>query len=195
MRSLSLVHIIAGLSPIYGSPPYCVPQLCNSLHELDVAARLLTVEEPDTPDAANDRAYSNDFARVPLLGDLRVSAGLAVAEALGAGVPAIATTAAPWEGLLSEGCGWWIDEGVGPLAEALRAAPALSDSERRAIGAPGRGASSPGGESPRRRSSFIDGSWARPSVRALCKRTDGVETGWPGGAQSLRAGPTAPALW
>ena len=127
--------------------------------------------------------------------------GLVVAEALGAGVPVIATRAAPWRELLgycdhpvdamgsvkadteraldahrtcngvSRGespaaqdfnlnfvttgwsqkevaitsvkqgasrCGWWVEVGVGPLAEALREAMGLTDEERWAMGQNGR---------------------------------------------------------
>jgi glycosyltransferase involved in cell wall biosynthesis len=48
--------------------------------------------------------------------------GMTVAEALANGTPVITTRATPWSGLVSEGCGWWIDIGVEPLVEALRAA-------------------------------------------------------------------------
>ena len=64
--------------------------------------------------------------------------GLSVAEALSCGVPAIATRNAPWQGLLSEGCGWWIDDDWQQLAQTLTAAMALSDSERRTMGRRGR---------------------------------------------------------
>lgn len=65
--------------------------------------------------------------------------GVVVAEALAHGVPVITTRGAPWADLETERCGWWIDIGVDPLLEALRAATALSDDERRAMGARGRG--------------------------------------------------------
>lgn len=64
--------------------------------------------------------------------------GLTVAEALGAGTPAVVTKGAPWSGLGTERCGWWIEPGVPPLIEALRAATALPDAERAAMGARGR---------------------------------------------------------
>jgi glycosyltransferase involved in cell wall biosynthesis len=48
--------------------------------------------------------------------------GMTVAEALANGTPVITTRGTPWSGLVSEGCGWWIDIGVEPLVEALRAA-------------------------------------------------------------------------
>jgi glycosyltransferase involved in cell wall biosynthesis len=48
--------------------------------------------------------------------------GMTVAEALANGTPVITTRGTPWSGLVTEGCGWWIDIGVEPLVEALRAA-------------------------------------------------------------------------
>lgn len=64
--------------------------------------------------------------------------GIAVAEALAAGVPAIVTKGAPWQGLEERRCGWWIDQGVAPLVEALRAATTLPARIRREMGARGR---------------------------------------------------------
>ena len=46
--------------------------------------------------------------------------GMAVAEALAAGTPAIVSKGAPWEELASRGAGWWIDIGLDPLIECLR---------------------------------------------------------------------------
>lgn len=64
--------------------------------------------------------------------------GIAVAEALAAGVPAIVTKGAPWHGLEAERAGWWIDHGVAALEAALRTAMALPAAERRAMGLRGR---------------------------------------------------------
>jgi glycosyltransferase involved in cell wall biosynthesis len=64
--------------------------------------------------------------------------GNVVAEALASGVPVITTTAAPWRDLTSHQCGWWIEPGVVPLVEALKAATGLSHEERCAMGARGR---------------------------------------------------------
>lgn len=64
--------------------------------------------------------------------------GIAVAEALAAGVPAIVSHGAPWSGLETERCGWWVARGVEVLLETLRAATGLSDEERHAMGARGR---------------------------------------------------------
>lgn len=52
--------------------------------------------------------------------------GIAVAEALSWGLPAIVTKGAPWAGLEEKGCGWWIEQGVAPLVESLVSALALS---------------------------------------------------------------------
>jgi len=64
--------------------------------------------------------------------------GMVVAEALAAGLPVITTKGAPWEELVSRHCGWWVELGPRPLAEALRNAMALSDGERRDMGTRGR---------------------------------------------------------
>lgn len=64
--------------------------------------------------------------------------GVSVAEALAAGVPVITTRAAPWAELVDQGCGWWIETGPDALAAALRAATAMDDGQRRAMGARGR---------------------------------------------------------
>jgi len=64
--------------------------------------------------------------------------GKVVPEALSCGIPVIATKATPWQCLVSENCGWWIDVGVEPLAHALSEATAATDVERRDMGKRGR---------------------------------------------------------
>jgi glycosyltransferase involved in cell wall biosynthesis len=64
--------------------------------------------------------------------------GLVVAEALASGIPVITTRAAPWPGLETHRCGWWIDVGAEPLATALQAATALRDEQRLEMGRRGR---------------------------------------------------------
>ena len=64
--------------------------------------------------------------------------GLVVAEALACGVPVITTKGAPWQGLLTHRCGWWIDIGVEPLAAALREATTLPPDTLREMGQRGR---------------------------------------------------------
>lgn len=64
--------------------------------------------------------------------------GVVVAEALAHGLPVITTRGAPWADLKIYNCGWWIDIGIDPLVATLQEAIALSDDERRAMGARGR---------------------------------------------------------
>ena len=64
--------------------------------------------------------------------------GIAIAEALAAGLPVITTKGTPWSELESRGCGWWTGIGVTPLIDALRVATTISDAERRTMGARGR---------------------------------------------------------
>jgi len=64
--------------------------------------------------------------------------GLVVAEALSYGVPVITTRGAPWEGLVRHSCGWWIDIGVEPLADAIREATHLPFGVLREMGIRGR---------------------------------------------------------
>ena len=72
-----------------------------------------------------------------VLPSLNENFGMVVAEALAAGTPVISTKGAPWAGLETEGCGWWVDHGWEPLVSALCAALALPDEERMAMGARG----------------------------------------------------------
>ncbi len=64
--------------------------------------------------------------------------GSVVIEALARSVPVITTKGAPWEELIKRQCGWWIDIGVEPLVDALKAAMSLGDAQRREMGARGR---------------------------------------------------------
>ncbi len=52
---------------------------------------------------------------------------MTVAESLAAGTPVISTKGAPWSGLETERCGWWVDHGPEPLAASLRAALSTAD--------------------------------------------------------------------
>ncbi len=64
--------------------------------------------------------------------------GTVVAEALASGVPVITTKGAPWRELETNKCGWWVDIGVPPLANALHEAMSLSNDVRRQMGLRGR---------------------------------------------------------
>lgn len=60
--------------------------------------------------------------------------GLAIAEALAAGVPVLTTRGAPWEEILTRKCGWWVDTGPAAVTEALRDAVRKSPQELQAMG-------------------------------------------------------------
>lgn len=64
--------------------------------------------------------------------------GMVVAEALAHGCPAVVSRGAPWPGLEAEGCGWWVDNSVEPLAAALDAAMLLPPDQLTAMGLRGR---------------------------------------------------------
>ncbi|WP_413167495.1 glycosyltransferase [Capilliphycus salinus ALCB114379] len=64
--------------------------------------------------------------------------GIAIAESLAYGVPAITTKGAPWKDLVEYRCGWWIDDHQNALKEALIEAIQLSDRERQEMGFRGR---------------------------------------------------------
>jgi glycosyltransferase involved in cell wall biosynthesis len=63
---------------------------------------------------------------------------IAVAEALGAGVPVITTYGAPWAELQTHDCGWWVPIGAGHLETALFEATRLPQLELEARGKRGR---------------------------------------------------------
>lgn len=63
---------------------------------------------------------------------------ISVAEALAAEVPVISSKGAPWSGLETERCGWWIDHGVEPLVATLRKAMTLPPEQRHEMGTRGR---------------------------------------------------------
>jgi glycosyltransferase involved in cell wall biosynthesis len=88
----------------------------------------------------SDEEKGRSYARADMfvLPTLVENYALAVAEALAAGIPAIVTKGAPWSGLETERCGFWIDHGESPLEAALRRAMLLPREELLAMGARGR---------------------------------------------------------
>jgi glycosyltransferase involved in cell wall biosynthesis len=109
----------------------------DELRALAIALGLTRVSiEGPVYDKAKTTAYRE--ADLFVLSTLNENFGLTVAEALAAGTPAISTKGAPWSGLKGEGCGWWIDHGVEPLAAALAHAMALPSEALKAMGDKGR---------------------------------------------------------
>ncbi|MGA0369813.1 MAG: glycosyltransferase [Kiritimatiellia bacterium] len=60
--------------------------------------------------------------------------GISAAEALGCGVPVIASKTTPWECLLTEKTGWWVEGDPASVAGALSEALQLEDRELAAMG-------------------------------------------------------------
>ncbi|MGI9351901.1 MAG: glycosyltransferase [Rhizobiaceae bacterium] len=73
-----------------------------------------------------------------VLATLNENFGMTVAESLMAGTPVICTKGAPWSGLETQKCGWWIDHGIDPLTAQLCAAMATPVDEIEAMGERGR---------------------------------------------------------
>jgi glycosyltransferase involved in cell wall biosynthesis len=85
---------------------------------------------------AKQAAYRD--ADLFVLPTLNENFGLTVGEALASGTPVISTKGAPWCGLESEGCGWWIDHGVEPLTAVLAEVTAMSREALQDMGVKGR---------------------------------------------------------
>jgi glycosyltransferase involved in cell wall biosynthesis len=64
--------------------------------------------------------------------------GLAVAEALAHGLPAVVTHGAPWADLETFECGWWIQLGEESLFDTLRSAMSMSTENLKSMGSRGR---------------------------------------------------------
>ena len=60
--------------------------------------------------------------------------GIVIAESLAVGTPVIASFGTPWQSIATSRSGWWVDNGVDSLAEALAEATALSADELQEMG-------------------------------------------------------------
>lgn len=121
---------------------------------LVIAGRGDAVHEQQTRDLAQQLGvqrvafpgalYGDDKVAAYLAADLFVlpthseNFGMVVAEALAHGCPALVSRGAPWAGLDTEGCGWWIDNDDAALAAALDTAMCLPSDTRAAMGERGR---------------------------------------------------------
>src|SRR5262249_22209246 len=97
--------------------------------------RHVSVEKSVTGDAKVAAYQQADLFVLPTLNE---NFAITVAESLAAGTPVIATKGAPWRALQGQGCGWWIDHGVEPLAVALANAMVMPREALKAMGAKGR---------------------------------------------------------
>lgn len=107
------------------------------LADVALAAGLRRVSiEPAVEGDVKAATFSD--AALTVLPSYNENFGLTVAESLAAARPVIASTGTPWAGLVSERCGWWVDNDPASLAAAIRSAVALSDAELAAMGRRGR---------------------------------------------------------
>ena len=92
----------------------------------------------DGPRYGREKSEAYDSADLFVLPSRSENFGMAVAEALAHGVPCIVGKGAPWSGLESHGCGWWVEPSEGQLSECLQEALSLPQNELRRRGARGR---------------------------------------------------------
>jgi glycosyltransferase involved in cell wall biosynthesis len=64
----------------------------------------------------------------------REASPVVVLEALGAGIPVLTTKGSPWEPLISQNCGWWVDVSSEAIAEAVKDAMAYTPDKLRSMG-------------------------------------------------------------
>lgn len=112
-------------------------------HKKDVIACLQAkgiLNEWEFVDALDDVKKWEAYRSSDLLVHPSVSEnfGITIVEGLAAELPVICTKGTPWAGLVERKCGWWIDIGVEPLANALKEAMLLSPDERQSMGKRGR---------------------------------------------------------
>lgn len=86
----------------------------------------------------NLKSYYLQSAELYVLPTHAENWGVSIAEALAHGLPAIVGRGAPWSGIETHGCGWWIESRTAALTETLRQALALPPEDLRALGARGR---------------------------------------------------------
>jgi glycosyltransferase involved in cell wall biosynthesis len=113
------------------------PDSAGHLAELQHLARELGIVESVTfADAVYGEGKAGLFRASDMfvLPSLTENFGVVVAEALMHGVPVLTTRGTPWFDLVQYHCGWWTAHDVEAIAQALRAATALTDAERAAMG-------------------------------------------------------------
>jgi glycosyltransferase involved in cell wall biosynthesis len=128
------------------------------LHHLDWRLVIAGDGEPNHVAAVRSLAVSLGLQRVdfpgPLYGDAKSQAyfdanlfvlpthsenfGMVVAESLAHACPVVVSQGAPWSGMASEKCGWWVSNDVPTLTAALNSAMALPICELEMMGDRGR---------------------------------------------------------
>lgn len=113
--------------------PYYVKSLCD----LVMAYRLRRVTFPGVL-YGTEKSSAYSHADLFVLPSHSENFGMVVAEALAYGCPVVVGRGAPWEGVVREGCGWWVSNDIPSIHTALDRAMRLSSSERALMGLRGR---------------------------------------------------------
>ena len=110
------------------------------VHEVHALAGALGLNRVEFPGPLYDKAKAAAYfeAELFVLPTHSENFGMVVAEALAHGCPAVVSRGAPWSGLESESCGWWVSNSVEPLAAALDAAMKCPYERLAAMGIRGR---------------------------------------------------------
>lgn len=110
------------------------------VREVEGLAKSLKLRRVEFPGplygAAKSDAYFN--AALFVLPTHSENFGLVVAEALAHACPVVVSKGAPWAGVESEGCGWWVSNEATSLTEALDNAMRRSNDQRESMGRAGR---------------------------------------------------------
>jgi glycosyltransferase involved in cell wall biosynthesis len=137
-----LVHAWARVEPQYPLWKLRIIGPAEARHDAELSTLVtklglsrVSIEGPIYDSEKREVYQEADLFVLPTLND---NFAMTVAEALAAGIPAISTKGAPWSGLNTQGCGWWIEHGIEPLAAALQSAMAMPREELNAMGAKGR---------------------------------------------------------
>jgi glycosyltransferase involved in cell wall biosynthesis len=109
----------------------------RDVRELAAALKLQRVEFPG-PLYGQEKSQAYFGADLFVLPTHSENFGMVVAEALAHGCPAVVSRGAPWPGLETEGCGWWVSNDVDMLAQTLDAAMQLSPHQLGELGRKGR---------------------------------------------------------
>lgn len=116
------------------------PDNSGYLEQIKILAGQLGLEriEFTGPLTGVDKASAYAEADLFVLPTYSENFGMAVAESLAVGTPAIVTKGAPWSGLNAKGAGWWINIDKGSLIACLQEAMTKSVKELREMGDCGR---------------------------------------------------------
>ena len=110
------------------------------VQEIESLAASLELERVELPGPlyGDDKSYAYCEAELFVLPTHSENFGMVVAEALAHGCPVVVSRGAPWSSLVSEDCGWWINNDVEQLKVTLDAAMSLSSIQLNAMGLKGR---------------------------------------------------------